>query len=90
MKNPSADWLYAKLEKEIKLAEAFGQIKNLGFIITACRLKPYDYVIKRPKKVIKLYKYWFDEFGNSITINKVKEKLQVIHNELSKIQNNEI
>ena len=82
MKVSSLDRLYLKLDKHIKLVEAYTEIKNLNFIIKTCRLKPYDYIFGKRSKIVKLHKLWFDEFGNSFLINK-KKKIDIIYNDLA-------
>lgn len=82
MRSPSIDWLHAKLEKHIRLTQSYSQIDGLEFIIKACRLKPYDYIFKERDNRIVLYRRWFDEFGNSFTINK-RKKIDIVYNDLS-------
>lgn len=75
MTNLSIEEIYSKLDKQIKLAEGYAEIKNLSFIIKSCRLKPYDYVYGEKSRNIVLYKKWIDEFGNSLNLiksNKIK------------------
>jgi hypothetical protein len=81
MKSPSLDTLYHKIDKHILLAEAYTEIKNLSFIIRTCRLKPYSYVYEKRDKKIVLYKWWFDEFGNSLKID--NKKFKIISNDLT-------
>lgn len=82
MKNYSIQSLHLKLDKNIKLAESYSEIPELGFIIKSCRLKPYSYFFEERDSSIKLYKHWFDEFGNSLKIIKSK-KISIINNDLS-------
>jgi hypothetical protein len=82
MRSPSIEWLHAKLERQIKLAESYTEIKGLAFIIKSCRLKPYDYVFKKKNNKIVLHRWWFDEFGNSFLIDK-KKRIQIIYNDLT-------
>lgn len=79
MKN--LDTLYIKLEKHLLLAQAYSEIPELLFIIKGCRLKPYEYVFEGNKKLV-LYRWWFDEFGNSFKINQNK-KLEIKYNDLA-------
>lgn len=81
MSSPSLERLYIKLEKQIKLVEAYSEIEGTEFIIKACRLKPYNYVFKKRDNQIILYDWWFDEFGTSLIIGK-KKKIEIIHNDL--------
>jgi hypothetical protein len=81
MRSPSIEWLHAKIDKHIKLATSFAEVPELEFIIKSCRLKPYDYIFDERTEKIVLYKWWFDEFGNSLIINKYK-RLEIIHNDL--------
>ncbi len=68
MRSPSIEWLHGKLSRQIKLAQSYTEIPELAFIIEACRLKPYDYLFDEKSDKITLYRWWFDEFGNSLTI----------------------
>lgn len=81
MRSPSIEWLHAKLDKHIKLAASFAEVPELDFIIKACRLKPYDYIFESRAEKIVLYKWWFDEFGNSLIINGHKRP-EIIFNDL--------
>ena len=81
MRSPSIEWLHAKLDKQIRLTESFTEIKGLEFIIKACRLKPYDYIFSERDSKITLHKWWFDEFGNSLTVTKAK-KINITYNDL--------
>jgi len=81
MKVPSLDRLYIKLDKCVMLVEAYTEIKSLSFIIKACRLKPHDYVFGKRNNTTILYDKWFDEYGNSFTINN-KKKIDIIYNDL--------
>lgn len=81
MRSPSIEWLHAKIDKHIKLAVGFTEVPELEFIIKACRLKPYDYIFNERTDKVILYKWWFDEFGNSLIINKYK-RLEIIPNDL--------
>lgn len=80
MRSPSLEWLHAKIEKSIKLITAYTKISELEFIIKACRLKPYDYVFKERKSQTILHEWWFDEFGNSLTMS--GKKLSLTYNDL--------
>ncbi len=82
MKNFSINYLYDQIDKQIKLLEAYTEIENLGLIVKACRLKPYNYKVCSGFNKIILHKHWFDEFGNSLKINKNK-KIEIIYNDLS-------
>jgi len=81
MRSPSIEWLHAKLGKQIRLTESFTEIEGLEFILKACRLKPYDYMFDERSNKITLYKWWFDEFGNSFTIVNSK-KTNITYNDL--------
>ncbi len=82
MKSFSIKSLHDKLKKNINLAESYSEIKEIGFIIRSCRLKPYDYVFKDRNHTYKLYKIWFDEFGNFLKILK-RKKIEFAYNDLS-------
>ena len=81
MKSPSLDVLYAQLDKHILLVQSYTEISNLFFVIKSCRLKPYQYVFENKQSKLILYKWWFDEFGNSFKLN--GKKPQLIYNDLS-------
>lgn len=81
MKSPSLDILYTQLHKHILLAQAYIEIKELFFIIKACRLKPYDYIESKSDKLV-LYRKWFDEFGNSFELTNNK-RVKITYNDLS-------
>jgi hypothetical protein len=82
MKSPSIEWLHAKLEKQIRMARSYTEIKELEFIVKGCRLKSYDYIFKNRDSRIVLKRHWFDEFGNSLKILK-KKQIQIIYNDLN-------
>lgn len=81
MRSPSIEWLYGKLDNHIKLTSAYTEIKELDFIIRACRLKPYEYIFKGRNKDLILHRWWFDEFGNSLKIE--KKNINIIYNDLN-------
>lgn len=88
MKSPSLDTLHITLYKHMLLAQSYSEVQELFFIIKACRLKPYDYVMGGRSEKLLLYKWWFDEFGNSLHILKSK-KLNLVYNDL-KLDRNKI
>lgn len=65
-------WFNATIDKSIKLIASYAEISELHFIIKACRLKPYELVIKEKKRLRKvlLHRRWFDEFGNTLIFEK--------------------
>jgi hypothetical protein len=81
MRSPSIEWLHAKLDKHIRLASSYTDVPELEFIIKACRLKPHDYMFEEKSNKISLYKWWFDEFGNSLDIIKSK-RIRIVYNDL--------
>ena len=81
MRSPSIEWLHAKLDKHIKLAASYTDMPELDFIIRSCRLKPYDYVFDSRSEKIVLYRWWFDEFGNSLELINSKH-IQITYNDL--------
>jgi hypothetical protein len=82
MKSPSLNSIYDKLKKHILLVESYTELKQLSFIIKACRLKPFSYFFEEKKSKLILYRWWFDEFGNSFKIVKNKQ-CKIIYNDLS-------
>lgn len=81
MKSPSLDVLYSDIHKSIILTESYTEFEGLAFIIKACRLKPHDYIFQEKDNRIILHRWWFDEFGNSLKIDKKKPK--IVCNDLS-------
>lgn len=82
MKSPSLDSFYCQIKRAILLVQSYLEDKSLSFIITACRLKPYELIFGQQKYNLKLYNWWFDEFGNSFKINKNKT-INIIYYDLS-------
>jgi hypothetical protein len=80
MRSPSIERLHSTFNRHIKLVEAYTEIEGLAFIIKACRLKPYDYVFKNRDSKLILIRDWFDEFGNSFTID--HKKINITYNDL--------
>lgn len=81
MKIINIDNLYIQLSKHLELVEAFLEIKNLAFLIKACRLKPYSYFFGRKTNKLILFDKWFDEYGNSLEIK--KKKIRIVYNDLN-------
>ena len=81
MNTHSIEWLHAKIERRIRLAQSYTEIDSLAFVIKACRLKPYDYVFGEKSNKTVLERWWFDEFGNSLIITK-KKAIKIIHGDL--------
>lgn len=63
---------YYKIKKHIALYKAYSGIKNLDFIIKACRLKPLYILIAKRIPRTRLFDLWIDEFGNSFWIGSFK------------------
>lgn len=79
----SIEWLHTTLNKNIKVVKAFTGIKELPFILTACRMKPVEYMQNKGKENNAFYDYWFDEFGNTLKITNGKiQKLFITYNDL--------
>lgn len=81
MRSPSIEWLHAKLDKQVRLAASYSEVAELEFIIKACRLKPYDYIFDDRSDKIILYRWWFDEYGNSLELAKNK-RIEIVYNDL--------
>lgn len=82
MKSPSLDTLYTQLDRHILLVQSYTEISDLFFIIKTCRLKPYQYIFQEKSDKLILYKWWFDEFGNSFKVSGAN-KTQIIYNDLA-------
>lgn len=82
MRSPSLDFFYAQTDKFVKLTESYSEVKGLAFILRACRCKPYEYVFEQKSGKLILYRWWFDEYGNSLKIVKTK-KVNIIENDLN-------
>jgi hypothetical protein len=82
MNNISINSFYFKYEKLLKLIETYTGIKNLFFILKACRLKPYEVIYNKNDDLI-LNNWWFDEYGCSLKLIKKSKKLYIINNDLS-------
>lgn len=74
--------LYHCLRRSIKVLEAHTEIKGISNVIKTCRLKPYKFVFQQRSWKTFYYDWWFDEFGNSLKINK-KKKIEIIYGDLS-------
>jgi hypothetical protein len=82
MITPNIERLYAEIRKQILLVQSYTEIKELAFIIKACRLKPHSFIFGKKDKRLILHKWWVDEFGNSLKVIKNK-KIKIIGNDLS-------
>ena len=83
MRSTSLETLYNRLHNYIMLATAFYEIQELDFIIKACRLKPYKFIIEERSRSTTLYNHWFDEFNNSVIFK--KKEVKIIYNDLKLI-----
>lgn len=81
MRSHSLEFFYAKIEKLIRLAQSYTENEHLGFILKACRLKPYDYVFQDRSERMVLHRWWFDEYGNSLDIIKNK-RIRLVYGDL--------
>ena len=81
MKSYSLDFLYGKINQSIILAQSYTEIPELSFIIQSCRLKPYSYVFEKKHHRTVLYRWWFDEYGNSLRL--VEKNLQITYGDLA-------
>lgn len=79
MKSPSIDSFYIDINDHINLVESYTEINNIATIIKACRLKPHDYLFKQKTNKIKLFKWWIDEFNNSLYLNK---EIDIVYSDL--------
>lgn len=86
MEAHSLEYWHNHLNKNIKLASAYTEVKELEFIIKFCRLIPKDFSLLKKDKQIKLHRWWVDEFGNSLKIIKNK-RIKIIYNDLSVTDN---
>ncbi len=81
MKNPSLDNLYAEIDKHILLVQSYTEIEQLAFILKACRLKPHSFIFGDRDNKLILHRWWIDEFGNSLKIE--KKRVRLSYNDLS-------
>lgn len=81
MKSISLDVLYTQIDKHILLAQSYTEINELFFIMRSCRLKPQPYIFEEKNPKLILYRWWFDEFGNSFKIT-TNKRIQITYNDL--------
>lgn len=81
MKTPSLERFHFNIDRSIRLVESYAEIKELPFILKSCRMKPYSIFYDKELPRLKLYRYWFDEFGNSLYITK-RKRIKLIYNDL--------
>lgn len=81
MKSYNLEEFYSKFRRHISLASSYTEIRELEFIIKACRLKPYNIIENKDNKLV-LHRWWFDEFGNSFKIVK-NNRLKIVFNDLA-------
>lgn len=81
MKTHSLDFFHAKINRTIELIQSYTEVPELGFIVRACRLKPYPHVFEGYKGRNQVQPWWFDEFGNSLEITK-RKKIKLTYNDL--------
>jgi len=85
MSSPSLDRFYNQIDKSIKLIEKYTEIKNSYKLFKACRLKPEGLIFGKKEYSnnqykTKLYRSWFDEFGNLVKLP--VKKIYVVYNHL--------
>jgi hypothetical protein len=74
MKTQSIHIFHQKLEKQIKLvAEHCHQRKLLTWAIPACRLRPIEFYTKEWNWNLNFYRWWVDEWGNSLKVLGARE-----------------
>ena len=83
MRTRSVNWLYARLDKHIRLLKGYTEIDSIPFIIKSCRLKPYNQPILEREERTELFRHWFDEFGNSLVLLPNSNEPKLIFNDLS-------
>jgi len=81
MKTPSLERFYFNIDRAIRLAQSYSEIKELMFILKSCRMKPYSIFYEKEIPRLKLYRHWFDEFGNSLYITK-RKRIKTVYNDL--------
>lgn len=62
------DNFYVEIDKQLRLVGAYMKDNDLPFLLTMCRLKPHAILHEAEEKKIRLYKWWVDEWGNSLKI----------------------
>ena len=80
LQSSNIESIHATLDRHIRLIAAYSEMPELNFIIRSARLKPYHFLKKYNPK-LKLYDWWIDEYGNSLTISKNK-KIEITLNDL--------
>lgn len=82
----SLERFYTTIQRHCNLIQSYLELPNIEFVIKACRLKPCQlifFISKKKKWYNKLvvYRWWFDEFGNSLEIDG-KKRLIITYNDL--------
>lgn len=80
MNSISIENLYSNLDRHIKLVASYTELPSLAFIIKSIRLKPYSLIFEKYHERLILHKWWIDEYGNSLILN--KKKPEIILNDL--------
>lgn len=75
------DSIYTDLKNSLALIEGYTEIKNLAFILKACRAKPFKYTYESKLKKAILYDHWIDEHHNSIYLK--NKKIIPLFNDIS-------
>jgi hypothetical protein len=81
MNDNTIENLYAKLDDHINLVESYSQINNISNLIKFCRLKPYLFMFENRLIRLRMFRKWYDEFGNSLVFNK-DNSIEIIYNDL--------
>lgn len=80
MRSRNIEILHIGLRKHILLVKGYTEIKEIEFIIKACRLKP-EYTRYKSSNKLELYRWWIDEYGNSLKVLSNK-KVEIRYNDL--------
>lgn len=82
MKAHNIEWFHAKIHRQIQVTASYLEVPEMKFIITACRLKPYEYLFEKGIRSypVVIRKWWVDEFGNSLTLK--KKQVEIVYHDL--------
>jgi hypothetical protein len=84
MKTIDLETFYSKrIKKHIKVVGDYLEKRCISDIIKLCRMKPYSLWTGELTKKTAVEKYWVDEFGNSLVIDKDTKIISILMNDTS-------